>query len=107
MIIDQLFKIFLVIDEKKDCLQTLERWYYYEQFLSKLLGWELFQKNYKQDVIETIQNKVYGIQAFIKQEHFKDLLPEEIDIETNENWISQCNPIKILLSSPLISKVSN
>ena len=82
--IDQLFRNFLVIDSKKELLQTLEHWSLYEQFLSVLLEWELFQKEFKQDVINTIQNRIYGIQVYINQAKFEGLIAS--------NNVQECEP---------------
>ena len=85
-VIDQLFKNFLVIDSKKDLLPTLEHWHWYELFLCTLLSWELFQREFKQDVIDTIQNRVHGIHAFIEQARYKGLLPVNNITDYNPNY---------------------
>ena len=63
--VDQLFKIFLEVDDKKDKLPTLQHWFYFDQFSSKLIKWEALQASYKASVLENIEQRIAVNRSYI------------------------------------------
>ena len=71
--------------------------------MNTLLQNELFNLTYKPEVIDTIQNRVYAIQAFIKQEQFQDLLPVDSMGDGTINSSGHIDSLKINLVSNIES----